>query len=315
MGLVISNSEIQKFKDCKRSWYAQYYLQRQPKEQPTTGATYLGTKVHAALEAYYNPDLKCTPVQVGRLLREMYKLDESAHPQDSEKLWDEYALADTMVYGYFEWLAETGADQNLEVIGVEREIVVKLNDNISIRGRLDMTVADKHSGSLLFMDHKTCIQWLTVDYLDRDEQSKFYMMLQRLENPGNSGLWCDGGIFNMLRKVKRTGKAVPPFYKRETIRHNTDTLNSMYLRTVEAASEIAEVRADLDAGLDHRQVVYPHPGKDCVWKCPLASGLCAMLDDGSDWQGFLENEWKLVDPYARYYEHSYLDKLDQAGIL
>src|ERR1700722_7028241 len=219
-----------------------------------------------------------------------------------------------MLVGYFDWLAETGADEGLKVLSVEREIVVRLTDDVSLRGRLDMIVSDTHAGSRLFLDHKTCIQWLTTDYLDRDEQAKFYMMLQRLSKDDKE-LWCDGGIFNMLRKVKRGPKAVPPFYKRETIRHNPDSLNSMYKRTYQAVNEIVDLRAQLDSGLDFQQVAYPHPTKDCVWKCPLASGACSMMDDGSDWQGYLENEWVTVDPYARYTESSYLDRLDQEGWL
>jgi RecB family exonuclease len=313
--LTISNSEIQLYKFCRRSWYMQYYLCRQPKVKSATGATNLGTKVHAALEAYYDPTLNCTPAHVLDLLSRMYTLDADGNPDAYDALWSEYDLANTMLNGYFEWLEETGADENLHVESVEREIQVQVTDDITLRGRLDMVVTDKHAGSAMFLDHKTCIQWLTKDYLDRDEQSKFYMMLQRLEKPNTPEYWCNGGIFNMLRKVKRSAKAKPPFYMRETIEHNRHTLNSMYQRTIQTCNEIIDLRAQLDAGGPHQQFAYPHPGKDCVWRCPLASGLCSMMDDGSDWQGYVEDKWELVDPYARYTETGYLERLDQQGWL
>lgn len=313
--LTISNSEVQTYKNCRRQWYVIYYLQRVPSESPATGATNLGTKIHAALEAYYNPELKCPPAQVKMLLHEMYKLDERGKPEASSALWEEYDLGLAMISGYFDWLEETGADELYETTNVEREIVVPITSEVSLRGRLDMSVRHKLSGAKLFLDHKTCIQWLTTDYLDRDEQSKFYMMLQRLEQPDNKVQWCDGGIFNMLRKVKRGPKAKPPFYKREIIRHNNDSLNSMYKRTFQAVNEIVDLRKELDAGVDHQQIAYPHPGKDCIWRCPLASGLCSLMDDGSDWIGYVENEWVKVDPYARYTESGYLERLDQEGIL
>jgi hypothetical protein len=312
--ITISNSEIQTFKDCRRRWYVLYYLGKQPGVQPITGATNLGTKVHAALEGYYNPVIKLSPREAMHALNMMYALDMGVRPEATEALEKERELGAAMISGYFEWLEETGADQYLKVLSVEREIVVPITEDVSLRGRLDMIVSDTHAGSKLFLDHKTCIQWLTTDYLDRDEQSKFYMMLQRLSKE-DKDLWCDGGIFNMLRKVKRGPKAVPPFYKRETIRHNADTLNSMYKRTYQTVTEIVDMRADLDKGIDPQQMVYPHPTRDCVWKCPLAAGLCGMMDDGSDWKGYLESEWVDVDPYARYTESSYIDRLDQEGLL
>lgn len=307
--ISISNSEVQKYLECKRSWYVQYYLCKTPRKTSPVGATNLGTKVHAGLEAYYSPVLKASPAEVLYLLRQMYRLDEEATPEAAEDLWKEHELADIMLSGYFEWLEETGADENLEVIAVEREIVVPIMAGVNLRGRLDKVVRDKHSGAQMFLDHKTCIQWLLQDYLDRDEQSKFYMMLQRLDKSAPADQWCDGGIFNMLRKVKRGPKAVPPFYKREIIRHNNDTLNSMYKRTYQRVTEILDLRAELDAGADHQQFAGPHPGKDCAWRCPLASGACSLMDDGSDWESFLNEEWVTTDPYARYTEQSYLDRL------
>lgn len=310
--ITLSNSEIQTFKDCRRRWYVLYYLQRQPPPQKVTGATNLGTKIHAVLEAYYN--LGLTSGEAKSVLENIYRLDVADFPDKAEELWAEYDLAEAMIVGYFDWLQETGADAGLKIVAVEHEIIVPISAEVSLRGRLDSIVSDIHAGSKMFMDHKTCIQWLDKDYLDRDEQSKFYMMLQRLSGE-DKALWCDGGIFNMLRKVKRGPKAKPPFYKREVIRHNTESLNSMYKRTYQAVNEIVDLRADLDQGADFQQVAYPHPGKDCVWKCPLASGLCSMMDDGSDWQGYVQDAWTLTDPYSRYTEASYLDRLDQEGIL
>lgn len=312
--ITISNSEVQLYKTCKRSWFIQYYLCRSPREHSVTGATNLGTKVHAALEGYYNPSMRLSPAEALTAFRHMYELDEQSNPEASEELWKEHELGALMLSGYFHWLKETGADQNLEVVAVEREIIVPMTPEVSLRGRLDMIVRDRHAGSLMFLDHKTCLPFLTVDYLDRDEQSKFYMMLQRLD-PKAKDLWCDGGIFNMLKKSKQTAKATPPFYKRETVRHNADTLNSMYKRTYQVVNEIVDMRKELDEGVDFQQVAYPSPGKDCVWRCPAASGLCAIMDDGSDWQGYLDNEWVKIDPYARYTDFSYLDRLDQEGML
>jgi hypothetical protein len=317
MMLVISNSEIQTFKTCRRKWYVQYYLERQPKADKVkpVGATWLGTRMHAALEAYYSPTLDDIDADGAiRVLQDIYVMDTDQWPEYADELLEEWTLADIMLRGYFDWLEETGADSQLEVVSTEREFVVPFTDDVAIRGRLDMVVSDRQTGAKLFLDHKNVIQFLDEAYLDRDEQAKFYMMLQRLD-PELKAIWVEGGIFNQLRKVKRSAKAKPPFYLRTTVRHNSHTLNSMYSRTWQTVTEIAELRRELDDGADHTRFAYPHPTKDCAWMCPLASGLCSMMDDGSDWQGFLEDEWTHVDPYARYTESGYLDKLEQRGLL
>lgn len=316
MPYVISNSEIQLYKQCRRSWYVQYYLQRQPKFDSVNpvGATWMGTRLHAALEAYYMPDLNISPTQACAILSEIYIMDVDQWPEHASALWNEWELASTMLKGYFEWIESNGLDAHLEVISPEREYVVPLSEDISIRGRLDVTVRDKHSGAYLFLDHKTCIAFLKEDYLDRDEQALFYMMLQRL-SVKEPNLWLDGGIFNMLRKVKRGPKAKPPFYMRTTVRHNSDTLNSMYRRTYQVAHDILDLRGQLDSGIRHDQIAYPHPTADCSWRCPLAQGGCVMMDDGSDWQGYLEEQYTLTDPYARYSDEGYLGRLDQKGKL
>ena len=53
--LTISNSEIQTYKSCKRKWYLTYYLELglRRESQTGTGPRELGTRVHAALRAYY----------------------------------------------------------------------------------------------------------------------------------------------------------------------------------------------------------------------------------------------------------------------
>ena len=310
--LTISNSEIQLFKACRRSWYVQYYLQRKPPITMPVGATYMGTRLHAALEGYYSPAIKFTADESKNALFCMYQMDEREFPEAYVGLWKEYDLASVMLDGYFTWLEETGEDAYITVASVEREISVPISSTVNIRGRLDMSVFDSRTGSKLFMDHKTCIAFLSEDYLDRDEQAKFYMMLQRLEGKDQ---WCDGGMFNMLRKVKRGAKAVPPFYMRTVVKHNNESLNSMFKRTYHVCAEIEDTRAQLASGVDHQQIVYPTPTKDCAWRCPLAAGACSMMDDGSDWVSYLEDQWQRVDPNARYTEDSYLDRLDQEGLL
>jgi hypothetical protein len=304
--LSVSNSEIQLWKTCRRKWYITHYLQRGLERRSPVGPLVLGTRVHAALEGYYG---------YGRdpltTLRDIYRLDApDVQPEYAEELSREQDLAEAMISGYTDWLEETGADEGLTVVSAEREVSVPFPalPDISIRGKLDAVVHRLSDNSQLFIDHKTCQTFLPADYWQRDEQAKFYQMLKKLEGR-DDGVWVSGGVFNMLRKVKRTANAKPPFYKREATMFNNDELNSLYLRTYAVLSEIRDARTKLDDGADPRQVVYPHPTKDCNWACPFAGNLCEAMDDGSAWQEMAEREFTHVDPYARYSEDSYLDRL------
>lgn len=108
-----------------------------------------------------------------------------------------------------------------------------------------------------------------------------------------------GAIITYLKKVKRTSTATPPFYDQVEVRHNRAALESMWFRTHKRLQEILEARKELDAGGDHRYWVYPRPSHDCKWKCQFFA-ICPMMDDGSDWEGVLNEYYERVDPYERY---------------
>src|SRR5690606_40430293 len=49
---IFTHSDISNFLTCRRKWYYDYVLDYRPPE-PLTGPLALGSRVHAALEAYY----------------------------------------------------------------------------------------------------------------------------------------------------------------------------------------------------------------------------------------------------------------------
>jgi hypothetical protein len=123
-----------------------------------------------------------------------------------------------------------------------------------------------------------------------------YEILQRVTDPLNRN---EGMIFNMLRKVKRTAKANPPFYKRAEVRFNQHQLDSAWYRFMGIIRDIDEVTARLDAGESHLTAVYPHPTKDCHWKCEFYP-VCPMFDDGSRAEDMLQSLYVVGAPLERY---------------
>jgi hypothetical protein len=181
-------------------------------------------------------------------------------------------------------------------------------EGVRLRGKLDQRVYRDVDGARLFRDFKTAADLKSgPQLLPLDEQMKYYMMLERLDALAKTGDEppepTQGGLYTMLKKVKRTGRANPPFYDQVEVHHNKRELESMWLRTHRRIQEILEVRGALDTGGDHRFWVYPRPSRDCSWKCPFLS-VCPLMDDSSEetWNALLAAQYEYVDPYERYVE-------------
>lgn len=114
---------------------------------------------------------------------------------------------------------------------------------------------------------------------------------------------AEGAILNMLRKVKRTAKATPPFYLRHTVHHNVEELRNHWRHVIAIAGEIQLATSRLDAGESHQVVVPPTPERDCRYSCQFFQ-ICGLFDDGSDVESVIEVEYEHVDPMARYTEEA-----------
>lgn len=294
--LQISNSELVSFRDCRRKWYLNYYRQLLAPEEKT-GALALGTNVHAALAAYYSPE-----GSKGLALGLLNSIYEEAKEESSEGLYTllekDHKLARTMVEGYFEWLEETGADAQIQVLEAESELSHETEVSgvqVKIIGKRDVIAVHTDTGISTLIDHKTC-QSFNDPALDLNEQSRMYLLLQRL----NGSTVVQNCIWNLLRKVLRTARAEPPFYKREEIYVSEDELRRFYVRIHGIIRDLLEVRARLDSGESHYSVCYPRPSRDCSWKCQYRM-VCPMIDsEGEKAEAFLATQYVVGDPYARY---------------
>lgn len=297
MSQPVSNSELQTFKGCKRRWWLSYHRRLRLKQQSSTGALALGSRIHVALEAYYTDHQD--PVEVHHRLIEEARDALLMEQRDITDLESEAELGRLMLEGYLQWLEETGADSELEVISAEQPVSVPLfNGDIELRGKLDTRVRRKIDNVRLFIDHKTCGNFsdLTrVAYMD--EQLLTYHLLEALQEQEDER--CDGGIYNMLRKVKRTASARPPFYDRLEVRHNKVMLRSFWTRVHGTIKEIMQTRARLNSGESHLSAAYPTPTRDCHWRCEFYA-VCPLFDDGSAAEQMLDDLYEDHDPYDRY---------------
>lgn len=296
--IPVSNSEIRTYKECRRKWYLAYYRGLTPKRQRSSGALALGTRVHKALELYYadNQD----PVAVFHQLAEEARLTLLEHEYDTTELDKENELGRVMLEGYIEWLAETGADVGLEVISAEQKLSAKVTERVELVGKLDMRMRRGHDGVRLMVDHKTAASFDVFNKTAHmDEQVKTYLLLESLQTDDDTR--CDGALFNLLRKVKRTGNAKPPFYERIEVRHNRVAMEDFWYRLQGVLRDMVSTRDALDAGHSDKVVAYPNPTRDCSWKCQFYY-VCPLMDDGSAAEEMITDLYEVDDPYSRYEE-------------
>ena len=296
----VSNSEIQTFKRCKRKWWLAYYRKLRPLVEKNTGALRLGSNVHEALEAFYSLDPKDPIEVIHNVYAEERRLAfESGDTIALEQINKDADLALAMIEGYVEWVAETGVDDDLEVIAVEQEISVDLEEvPVTLIGKLDTRIRRRSDSRLLSMDHKTCV---SIDGLTKTfelaEQPMMYQLLERLYSP--EGEHVTSGIYNMLRKVKRTRNAKPPFYAREYVHHNDTELRNFYVRIIGELESMVATSNALDAGASPTKVAYPTPTSTCSWDCEFRA-VCPLFDDGSYVEAMIEATYKEHNPYERY---------------
>ena len=313
----LSNSEVSLFKRCRRQWWLAYY-RRLGRPEPDYGKpTGLGTRVHNALAELYKPGEAVTTESVLDFMRKEIDRDIERHPSYEDTIRKDGTLALVMMEGYLQWLEEEGLDQDLILVAPEEAVEVPLDDEevnraahaaglagVNIISKLDVRVQKESDRSRWNLEHKT-VQSLTqpVPLLQTDAQllTEHLVEFLKLLEEGHADQRADGVLYNMLRKVKRTANAKPPFYGREEVRHNLEELRAHWRQTRFWALQILDATRQLNEGVHHQDVVPPSRSRDCTWQCPFAQVcLAGLFDDGSDVEGALADLYTEVDPLQRY---------------
>ena len=279
--ILARQSEIKRFKRCPRSeWLGYRRSGRGLKLQVSeVGIRDLGTLVHAGVASYYTNGgfLAVLENERARLIEA-----EAWTPEWGAAL--EYASI--MLEGYVQWVAETGADVGEETVAVEERLEatfgVAHDEEVIVTGKLDRLVRDTMTGELILEDTKT-VQTLTPPPLEVDDQLLTYCWLAEANGYGT----VTRIRHNMLRKVKRGPRAVPPFYGRVEVPVNDYQRASHEMHMQGTLLALVESTLRRERGESHHRTNPPNPTRDCSWDCDFLP-VCPMLDDGSDWEGVLE---------------------------
>lgn len=329
----ISNSEIQAFKRCRRKWWLTWHRGLSPRVERLTGVRDIGNRIHRALQGWYVPDgeprvdprdglERALVDDLTRITRFVGNGDMS--PSELDKLEKSASLERAMVEGYVEWLEETGADENLSVIASETYVEAPLYEldaggSVMIIGKIDTRVRRRNDNVRLFLDHKTVGDFTGPSRIvHMSEQMLHYHLLEWLTTGENESR-CDGAIYNMIRRVKRTGNAVPPFFERLEVRHTRHELESFKTKTIGTIRDMLSVEAHLNQIRSyttntkftdsHNYTVYPTAGSDCTWACSMFS-VCPMFDDGSRAEAMLAQHYVETDPLTYYRNDMTVEETD-----
>jgi len=129
---IVSNSEVQTFKRCRRKWWLAFYRGLEPLKKKHTGALQIGTHVHKALAAYYQPEGEPHTDPRDALERVLVEAwteiegtvdDELIRNTIASEFSKEANLMRAMIEGYVQWLEESGHDEDLEVVAPEAVLV------------------------------------------------------------------------------------------------------------------------------------------------------------------------------------------------
>jgi PD-(D/E)XK nuclease superfamily len=295
--LIASNSSIQAYKRCKRKWWLTYYRGLKPVIIRFTGPLALGSRVHLALEQKYGYgkdllDSHAKLVAQDRALMLMDSFDTGELDADAE-------LGRIMLEGYEQWVAEEGMDAYLQVISAEEKLELPMMEGrVNLIGKLDIRFRRLTDGVRLFGDFKTSANFRDLTSIAHmDEQQLLYHVL---ETKQPEEVRCDGGMYRLLKKVKRGPSARPPFYEQMEVRHNIFMLRSFWARLHGMLTDMLATKDALDDGADPMVVAYPTPNRNCAWDCNFFA-ICPMFDDGSAAESAVEMAYTTGDPFA-YYE-------------
>lgn len=309
-----SNSEIQTFKDCRRKWWLSYYRGLTPKEHKFLGPLAIGGRIHRALQDWYVPitQWRLDPrdgieLHIASDLNVIHNTYGNEPPENFMKqFFKEADLERIILDGYMDWLEETGADEPYQIIAPEEYIEMpwsteRFDDRIAMLiGRLDVRIRHLRSGMTFFMDHKTLAS-IDTPLLVSDEQMLMYTLLLK-SVVGDTA----GAIYNMLKKVRRSATAKPPFFNRVEVSYNRHQVNTFVRHLGIILEEISSVEEKLSRtkepwNIEHHDVIYPRPTRDCSWKCDFYK-VCSMFDDGSRVEDMISEHYKEIDPLAYYHQ-------------
>lgn len=277
--VIITHSDLSRFLTCRRQWHYDYVLDFRPPEK-ATGPLALGTRVHAALEAYYSGATDDPVAWIdakGKEDLEALDYDNNAKPWDYDQMYEDMIVGRNCVKLYMEWLEETGADDNYRTVAVEEKVEVPiLGGRAILRGKVDLLKEDITSGLMCADDFKTTGDWGgdLRGQLERSYQHWCYLIGLQHNYPDRN---VECSQYTVLRKVKKIPTTPPkaPLIQRFTVPATRRAIGAKRAQIDRIALEMLNLRDKTDPA-----VFYPSPSRACGW-CDYKAP-CDIADESTE---------------------------------
>lgn len=303
-----------------RKWWLTYSLKLKPRSGDVTeGPLWIGTLVHIGHDARFKAlkagisDANSIKLSDRAIISHVHRAFKRGVQVD----YKDVELARIMLSGFWEWEAEEGLLDEYEVLDTEREmettIVLEDGTIIIYLGKADVLARNRITRFLWVIDKKTVSSLLDPTFgLQRNEQMLGYLMLLEANPLDKEEFGEDvfprpeGAMFSMLRKVKRSATAKPPFYGRAEVRYNQTERRNYEERLRYVLEDIVALERKVEPynkpGLIAKaaQIAYTTPTADCSWDCKEFVNICDMFNDGSRIEQVLIEHYEVLDPLARY---------------
>jgi len=252
MTTIIRTSDRNYFKRCRQLWDFTSKIRQNYEPEIVAKPLNFGTAIHAALEAFYDPQAfknmgyeSRVGIGLGSFLKTI-KEQKATHlrirgAEDlAFEIEDDYeqqsALGIGMLQNYFSW-ART--NDNFIPVYVEIEFEVPIEGlDATYQGRIDLIVQDEF-GYYWIVDHKTTSQFGDVEYLALDEQCGSYVWAIKKA----IGIDIKGIIYNEIRKAVPEG---PKVLKKGTLSvdKGANTTYELFLQACKNLDQPTEMYAD-----------------------------------------------------------------------
>jgi len=297
------------WRDCRLKWYLTFqegFLTKQVNPN-----FWLGTLVHQALSSWYLKETTDPAHMFHELGEESIEQERQAVLEASgqdldydnvEDLLDYLHLGTVMLEGYQDWDAE---HRDFDVIDSELAYYLPLTtidgQGFTFVARLDLI--SENSDGIRPIDFKTAKDFRAIKTLDQDMQFRRYPWVMRMSHPE----WAEdviGSIWLGLRKIAPSNRSKPPYFGKEEVDLTDAEFEGVGQELIAEVTEMLAVERRLDAGEDHRNMIWPTPTFDCSWKCTyFRNGLCQVWRAGLDVRQFGDVHGTFDnDPYAEYKE-------------
>lgn len=276
---TVSWTELQAFSRCRRKWFLHYVLRKVPKVDTPTDALFTGTLFHSWLEDYYKPQ------HLQEYQRDIWDMIGDRYIHDQEQARKTVLKVEAMSKFYKEWVEETDADKDLDI--VDTELAVRVDQPFGFPApkskpvlcHVDM-LANDFGGMQTIVEHKTTgythSVWVSSSYYALSWQVKFYTLIlieAGLIDPKKAQY-----AFNVVRSVKGGPTTAKPLVWRQYGKFSQRELE--YAREV-FARRIAELDRFERTTIQTGKYAYPEPNPTECSSC-VYSIVCENLEVNPD---------------------------------